>query len=192
MWLPWRDMVPLAEFPELKVWTSLTETETALLMSLGRAKRVIEIGTAFGYSTLVLASASEHVWSIDPHAAGVAVGNFDLHEATDVERLKLGTLAILTSNLETTGLADKVTIVQDWSQHYLEQESPDANFAFIDGDHSFGACSVDIGNCERLLDPGDLICVHDYDDDSCPGVRDAVNKHGGIVDVVDSIAVIRV
>lgn len=184
-------MTPLADFPELKVWTSLTEIESNALRKLAVGKRVIEIGAAFGYSTLILASVAEHVWSIDPHSAAVVPGNFDLHDDPDIKRLSAGTLATLQANLEATELWSRVTICQATSQDYLTREDvPDANFAFIDGDHSLAACAADIWNCERILAAGDVICVHDYDDDSCPGVREAVNRRGGVREVADSIAVL--
>jgi len=53
MYLPWRDLAPLAAFPDLKVWTSLTAAESALLLEFAEGKRVLEIGAAFGYSTLL-------------------------------------------------------------------------------------------------------------------------------------------
>jgi cephalosporin hydroxylase len=192
VWLPWRDLAPLPEFPDLKVWTSLTEIESDALRHFADGKRVIEIGAAFGYSTLLLASVAEHVWSIDPHTASVVPGNFDLRDEADLWRLSAGTLAILQANLTATGLWERVTICKASSQDYLTRESPDADFAFIDGDHSKEVCAADIRNCDRLLKAGDMICVHDYDDDSCPGVREAVNERGGQRRVIDSLAVLTV
>ena len=190
MFLPWRDMAPLPAFPELRVWTSLTERETETLRALAAGKQVIEVGAAFGFSTLVLASVAEHVWSIDPHTAGVSSGNFDLRNSVDMDRLSAGTLATLQANLVTTGLMGRVTICRELSQDYLAEELPGtANFAFIDGDHSFAACALDLRNCDRIMESG-VICVHDYACEDCPGVREAVDEWGGQHDLVDSMAVI--
>lgn len=190
MFLPWRDMAPLPDFPELRVWTSLTEAETETLRTLAAGKQVIEIGAAFGFSTLVLASVAEHVWSIDPHTANVGGGNFTVTDPRDVERLGAGTLAILQANLVTTGLTGRVTICRELSQDYLAEELPGtATFAFIDGDHSFAACASDLRNCDRIMESG-VICVHDYACEDCPGVRQAVDDWGGQHDLIDSMAVI--
>ena len=187
MRLYWHDMAPIPSMPQLTVWGGITEEEAAALRVFGKANRVIEIGAAFGFSTLALASVARHVWSIDPHTARVVPGNFDLSQQYDIDRLQAGSLAILTANLETAGLTDKVTICQEYSQNYLERESPPANFAFIDGDHSEVGCLTDLRNCVRILGKG-TICVHDY---LCEeGVQAAVDSWGPHQEIIGSMAVI--
>jgi predicted O-methyltransferase YrrM len=118
--------------------------------------------------------------------------SFGFRHVADVERYKAGTLATVMTNLATVDLTDRVTIVQGYSQTALAGGMPFIpNFAFIDGDHARDACYTDLRNCERLMEGGGVICVHDYDEDTCPGVREAVNMWGGQRDVIDSMAVIR-
>jgi hypothetical protein len=110
----------------------------------------------------------------------------------DVERYAAGTLATITANLELTGLTGKVQIECSQSQTALAGSLPFVpDFAFIDGDHGRDACYADLRNCARLMEGGGVICVHDYDEDSCPGVREAVKLWGGQREVIDSMAVCR-
>ena len=187
MRLYWHDMAPIPALPELLVWGGITEDEAAALRGYAAGKRVLEIGSAFGFSTLALASVAEHVWAIDPHSAAVIRGNFDLWEEHDIARLQAGSLAFLTSNLAIAGLTDRVTICRERSQDYLARETPDVSFAFIDGDNTFDGCMTDLRNCARIMETG-VICVHDYECES--GVREAVDHWGGQHDLVDSMAII--
>lgn len=192
MILPWRDQAPIASIPDLHVWTSLTERESVTLRNLATGCRCVEIGAAFGYSTLLLASVAESVYSIDPHCVPTGKVSFGFLEDADIERYRIGTLATMQLNLSRTGLASRVTIVQGYSQTVLAGGLPFvSDFAFIDGDHGRDACLADLRNCERLMVGGGTICVHDYAEDSCPGVREAVDMWGGQREVIDSMAVIR-
>ena len=133
------------------------------------------------------------MYSVDPHNVPTGMVSFGFATEKDVERYKAGTLATIMANLELTGLTGKVQIVKGQSQTVLAGEMPFVpNFAFIDGDHGRDPCYADLRNCERLMADGGVICVHDYDEDTCPGVREAVNMWGGQRDVVDSMAVITV
>ena len=192
MILPWRDQAPIASRPDLLVWTSLTEREQVTLRNLAADRRCIEIGAAFGFSTLLLASVAETVYSVDPHCVPSGMVSFGFRHVADVERYKAGTLATMQQNLSLTGLVGRVTIVQGYSQTVLAGGMPFVpDFAFIDGDHARDACYADLRNCERLMQDGGVICVHDYDEDSCSGVREAVDMWGGQREVIDSMAVIR-
>src|SRR5689334_294406 len=62
--LEWRDVAP---GPAIS--TSLTAAETAELRRLGRNADVLEIGSAYGYSTVTLALVAKWVVAVDPHAA---------------------------------------------------------------------------------------------------------------------------
>ena len=181
-------MAPIPSRPEIKVWAGITEDEADALRERAAGKRCIEIGSAFGFSTLVLASVAEHVWAIDPHTATVTPGNFDLHDQHDIDRLSAGSLAILTANLEATRLTERVTICQERSQDYLARESPDVEFAFIDGGHTRDECLTDLRNCARIMETG-VICVHDYTCET--GVREAVDEWGGQHGGIGSMAIIQ-
>lgn len=194
--LQWREVAPIPSQPELTVWTSLTPLETAALRTLAERKRVIEIGSAFGYSTLVLASVAKCVWAIDPHDTPVVVGNyFHSWEADAMGKYRDGTLAVLTENLRRAGLTNRVEIVQQYSNDFLPSFSESANFAFIDGDHAYPACWDDLTNCAQKIGSG-VMAVHDYNEAYNPGVKDAVDSwcakwEAELMGVCDTLAVIR-
>jgi predicted O-methyltransferase YrrM len=63
---------------------------------------------------------------------------------------------------------------------------PDASldFVFIDADHSYHGCSIDIEAWRHKVKPGGILSGHDYDDPENPqfgvkrAVDEAVKKHG--------------
>src|SRR5882757_2247697 len=65
MHLPWRD-VAAGDGPAIS--TSITPEEAAALAGLAAsAGDVLEIGSAFGYSAIVMALAGARVAAVDPH-----------------------------------------------------------------------------------------------------------------------------
>lgn len=150
--------------------TSLTEKESFVLRELARGQRVIEVGAAFGFSTIILAQVATHVTSIDPHD-------------------QLNSRETHTHNLEHYAIPeDRVSAIQGYSQSVLP-ELPDrsASFVFIDGDHSMAAVVRDVNEAIRLIDFGGYVAAHDYDEDTCPGVRpacDALLPGGALIDTL--------
>lgn len=89
-------------------------------------------------------------------------------------------LAIMRGNLEAYGVADRVEIVQDYSQNAMPRllaEGRRFGFIFIDGDHSGPAAETDIANALGLVMDGGVIAVHDFMEHCCcPEVMHAVNR----------------
>lgn len=167
MRLPWRPMRLSANGPS--ILTSLTETETTVLRQLAFDADVLEIGSAFGYSTIVLAQVARHVTSVDPHIIPGSAEEWLL-------------------NLERHGLRHKVTERVGYSGDALDAFDPGSfDLIFIDGDHSEEMVSSDIRMSLPLLRPGGQIALHDYDEESCPGVRwpcDLLLPTGWLVDTL--------
>jgi predicted O-methyltransferase YrrM len=133
--------------------TSITDTEASRLRDLARDGHVLEIGSAFGYSTVVMAQTAIDVTSIDPHIA-------------------LESREILRSNLQLYGVAHKVTCVVHYSWDILPLLPPGLfDLVFIDGDHSEAAVWRDIALSLPLIKLGGHIACHDYDEDTCPGIK---------------------
>ena len=64
--LTWRDAIPTGRTgPAIR--TSITAAEARALRRLARDSVVVEIGSAYGYSTVVMALVARRVISIDPH-----------------------------------------------------------------------------------------------------------------------------
>jgi predicted O-methyltransferase YrrM len=165
MHLPWRDVAP-GDGPLIS--TSVTPEETAALARLAAAAGdVLEIGSAFGYSAIVMALAGARVNAVDPH--------------TWVP----DSLAGMERNLALYGVADRVTILDEPSAPLLRSlelafaRVPAARFGmvFIDGDHSAAAVRADVAGALKILRPGGVLACHDYGEDCCcPGVRQALDE----------------
>lgn len=197
--LAWREMAPIPSQPELSVWTSLTAAEVAALRVNASERQVLEIGTAFGFSTLALASTAEHVWTIDPHDREPAPGLWGLEDAEAMARYRDGTQSAAERNLDRAGLRERVTLCRGYSQDLLREGQPlsehlagRVDFAFIDGDHRYAICLEDLRNCERLLARPGVIAVHDYGEGANPEVRPAVNDWlaGREMTLVDTLALV--
>jgi predicted O-methyltransferase YrrM len=161
--LPWRPVsLPDQSRPGgegFPIMTSLTEAETTVLRELAGGKLVVEIGAAFGYSTVALAQVAFKVISIDPHVT---------HQSR----------ATLLANLELYRIPERrVDVVQRSSRAALPELADGAySFMFIDGDHTAAGVEFDIHQAIRLVAPVGLIAVHDYDEDTCPDVRPVCDR----------------
>jgi len=171
MLLPWRP-VSIDGGPE--ILTSVTEAETAVLRELATgAGEALEVGSAYGYSAVVMAKAGAHVTAVDPHAGELS-----------------GSLGIMQGNLQAYQANDVLTRVGR-SQDILPT-CPLAWFGlvFIDGDHSEATVAHDVGWARKLLRPGGVLACHDLDEGTCPGVRAALERVLGMPDeLIDTLAV---
>lgn len=152
MRLPWRLIDGIS--------TSLTAPETAKLRELAKDGLVVEIGSAYGYSAIQMAQAgAELVVAIDPHVG---------ENPDSLERMVV--------NVAVHGLQDRVTIWCTKSAAALPLLEPGMfDLAFVDGDHSEHAVALDIREAWRLLKPGGTLAAHDYGEDSCGGVKLALD-----------------
>jgi predicted O-methyltransferase YrrM len=158
MSLPWRP-VPVDGGPP--ILTSITQAETKVLADLAAdAGEAVDVGSAYGYSAIVMASAGARVTTIDPHAGE-----------------NPGTLEVLRANVATYAVEDRVTPLIGTSQQILPELEP-ASFGlvFIDGDHREPAVTHDVQWALKLLRVGGVLACHDLDEATCPGVRAALDK----------------
>ena len=166
MHLPWRDVAP-GDGPAIS--TSVTAVEAAELARLAEGREVLEVGSAFGYSAVVMALTGATVTAVDPHTWLPSS-----HE-------------VMAQNLAAYGVADRVTVVREPSQQalpWLAKDGARFGLVFVDGDHTAEAARHDIRWALQLLDPGGTLAVHDYlEDCCCPGVRAAADGllEGGTV-----------
>lgn len=171
MQLIWRD-VAIGDGPPIN--TSLTEAETAELQRLAKDADVLEVGTAYGYSTVALALVAKRVTAVDPHLTHGSYGDV-LH------------------NLRAYGVSDRVAVLQTYSQHALPAlfyEGRRFDLVWIDGDHTAEVVEHDVTWALKMLNPGGVIACHDYDEVTCPGVRTALDKlFGGPGELTDTLAV---
>ena len=167
MHLPWHT----AEFGP-PIHTSISTAEAQALRELAKDRDVVEIGAAYGYSTVLMAEVAQSVTSIDPHAW-------------------LNSLDALRANLALYQVEDRVEVCvgrsQDvlpglWVRYY--------GLVFIDGDHAYEAVQHDRDWARKLVKPfGAVIAFHDYAEVSCPGVKQALDEWAVPTFITDTLAV---
>lgn len=174
MHLPWRDLAP---GPGPAIPTSLTEAETAELQRLAAGKDVLEIGSAFGYSTVALALVARFVDAVDPHTAH-------------------GSRSALEANLGFYGVRNKVSILHETSQHVLPNLAEAGityDLVWVDGDHTAAGVEHDVTWALKLLKSDGVLACHDYAETCCcPDVGPTLRRLLGEPDeLVDTMAVYR-
>lgn len=167
--LPWR--IP-AFGPQIE--TSLTTVEATELTHLAHRRNVLEIGAAYGYSTVLMARAAAHVLSIDPH---IVHGSLDIH----------------SGNMETYRVEDRVGRLVGPSRAMLPPlSSRQFHFIFVDGDHTAEGVEFDLAQSLRLVKTGGHIAFHDWDETTCPDVKRVLEAWRRPDYIVDTLAVYHV
>jgi predicted O-methyltransferase YrrM len=168
----------VAPGPGPAISTSLTAAETDRLRDLAAKEAVVlEVGSAYGYSTVAMALAGATVTAVDPH---VAMGSRGVYEA----------------NLGFYGIAGQVETVAEYSQDALPRLFEDGrrfDVAFVDGDHRRSAVAHDVEWALRLLVPGGVLACHDYGEMTCPDVAEVLDDlfPNGPSELVDTLFVVR-
>lgn len=128
-----------------------------------RVSKTIEIGLGYAVSTLHICDGLLEVGGHDPR-----------HLAIDpYQHSRFGNCGLQL--LEDAGVRDLVDHVEGRSEILLPdllRRGMSFDFAFIDGNHRFDGVFVDLFYLGRLVQPGGIIFVDDY---QLPGVRRAVS-----------------
>ena len=122
------------------------------LARLARGTVMLELGAHYGFSTIVLASVAEKVYSVDWHKGDIHAGVGDSWEAFNF-------------NLQRYGVRDRVVICRG----RFEAEVPElaeqgiiCDGAFIDGMHDEESVERDLALALTVVRPGGFISFHDY------------------------------
>ncbi len=158
-------------------WLAFVEGEA--LFNLVRGKRVLEIGSYCGRSTICLAQSAESVISIDYFDGRGTPNPRDTYQEC-------------CNNLKRYGVLDKVQLCNPDDPVIGEE----FDLVFIDGDHSYDKVCIDIEAAKCGLGSSGLIAFHDYRA-YCgdKGVKQAVDEliadGGEILSIHGTIAVVR-
>jgi predicted O-methyltransferase YrrM len=110
-----------------------------LMARMAGARRILEVGTLGGYSTIWLARAL-------PEGGELVTLELEEHHA-----------AVARANIERAGLGDRVTVIAGAALDSLETLTGPCDFVFIDADKQNNAAYVD--HAIRLSRPGTAIVV---------------------------------
>lgn len=172
--------VPGAFPADISGW--LLRDEAKALESLAKDKRVLEIGSYCGLSTVVMGRVANHVTAVD---------YFDGRATPHPQN----TLAQFKANIERYGVAHKVAIMHPSELATGELPREEYDLAFIDGAHDYESVKSDIISSLNLLKPDGLLVFHDYKHPSHPGVEQAIDDllldGGELLSVHETVAVVR-
>ncbi|MDP2829673.1 MAG: class I SAM-dependent methyltransferase [Sulfuricellaceae bacterium] len=131
--------------------TQTTEAERALLMQhLPGRKRIVEIGVFEGFTTRVLAEASDPdgtIYGVDPFFTGRLGISWGFMIAKSYNRKYLASGKLKFVRSFSTGVGDKVPETVD--------------FIFIDADHSLAGITADWTFWSERIESGGIIALHD-------------------------------
>lgn len=147
--------------PVVRGW--LTHEEGTYLQSLAVGRRVLEIGSYCGKSSIYLARTAHELYCIDTFN-GDAVG-LPPHD----------TYKEFNDNLTRHGVQQKVTVIQANSRDRPHVYGK-FDLVFIDSDHSYDAVKSDIEYATGLMASGGVLAFHDYRSAQDPDVTRAVNE----------------
>jgi predicted O-methyltransferase YrrM len=158
--------------------TAILADEAAALRELARGEVVLELGSQYGFSTVLMAAVAERVHAVDWHRGDDAVGHRE-------------SLSVLWDNLERFGVRDDVVLHVGANADVLGMMAPGSfGFAFHDSGHEEASVRADVAMMLPLMRPGSLIAFHDF---GRYGVAAAVKATGlERVSLTSTLAVVRV
>lgn len=173
---------PLASQKLADVEGWLNDEEGMTLARLAQGKRVLEIGSYCGRSTIWMAAVAEIVYAVDP---------FDSRDTPNPKH----TLDTFKDNLARYELTNKVQVCQGTSEEIVPGLTGLFDLIFIDGAHDYESVKRDIALGLDRLRPGGFLAFHDYDEPTDPGVSQAVDEILGdgaeLMELTGSVAVVR-
>ena len=135
-----------------------------LVRALG-LKRVLEIGTNVGASTIHIAAAMKVNLLADEkpnkHSL-VTVDIVDVNHAPDTFWRLGGLPRSPRDNIEAMGMTEHVTFVTNSSLTYLDECDESFDLIFLDGDHSAAMVSQEVPRALRRLRESGLLLLHDF------------------------------
>lgn len=156
--MPWRDVAPYPGAPVVQ--TSLLAEDAGELARLAPGRKVLEIGSAYGYSAAVMMHAgARYLLGIDPHGW-----------LPYSRRVWSALLSPFPTAHMVPAPAEAVapTLLDDGERFGL---------IFVDGDHAAPAVEHDVKAAMQLLAAGGVVAVHDYlEDCCCPDVRTVLDR----------------
>jgi predicted O-methyltransferase YrrM len=142
-----------------------------------RPRRVLEIGTNVGASTLHIAAAMKrNNEDNEDECHFVTVDIADVNDATDAYWKRAGLPCSPRANMAHLGMAGSVEFVVTDSLTYFERHPGQFDFIFLDGDHAASTVYQELPRALKHLRAGGTILLHDF----FPHLR-PLWRHGALV-----------
>jgi predicted O-methyltransferase YrrM len=129
-----------------------------------KPRKVLEIGTHIGASTLYIARALKYVAD---DARVTTVDILDVNHPQDGPWKQLGLAMPPAACADLLGCADHIIFKSSPALAFMAEAGEKFDLVFLDGDHSANAVYREVSASLRLLNDGGVILLHDY----YPGAR---------------------
>lgn len=155
---------------EVEGWCSKDVASCLWNLALKNPKMgvIVEVGSAWGKSTIVLAEASRRVkggkvYAVDPHTGGIG---YLKHLGVD----KIDSFPVFQENLKKFNVSDMVIPIVETSERaaQLWNSSLKIRMLYIDGLHTAEGVEIDINSWLPFVAPGGIIIIDDYFEPSLP------------------------
>ncbi len=161
------------ELTDVKGW--LNDSEGQLLTKHAAGKRVLEIGSYCGRSTIWLARMAESVFCVDTWDGRCTPTPHDTLPEFLANMHKHGVIEKITTGGGTIAQVKRGQTVNPVLGEFVNPDFGPFDLIFIDGDHSEEGVKMDIEECLSLLAPDGLMAFHDYGRPTDPGVKKMVD-----------------
>ena len=148
---PWRLVSITPDGPSIA--TAITPDETAALGSLALGRDCLEVGSAWGYSAVMMVRLGAR-----------SVTAVDFHQPCDSNEQAMNSHEVMQKNLGWYKAGSAVTMIRESSRKALPDLAAQGRrygLTFIDGDHTYESVRHDVGWARRLVPSGFIAC-HDY------------------------------
>jgi predicted O-methyltransferase YrrM len=147
-----------------EILTAIQQEESDELARLAKGKDVLEIGSAHGYSAIVMALAGGRVTAVDSHIGDTWLGD---------------TYSSMRRNAQTYGVLDGIEMISEQDTVALPvlwEDGRKFGLIFVDAGGDYKEVLFDLKWTLKLLNHGGTIAVHDYDHANYPGKRQACDE----------------
>lgn len=158
-----------------------------LAHSASECHRIVEFGCFHGRSTRVLGDHVKkggRVYAVDPWN-----GDYPDENGAPLEMVNTYVFPNFMQNLRDL-VAAKVVVPHRGFSYSFHLPYP-VDMVFLDGDHRYETVHKDIDKALELLNPGGILCGHDYGHPRWEGVKRAVDERFTNIHVEDTIWSVR-
>jgi len=163
-----------------------TLNELTLLSSCCVDKKVLELGSEVGRSSVVIAEVAQHLTCVDAWNDSYShikdQGQKEIYlVGLDQKRLGSSIFEVFKSNCNKYIANGKLCFFRETTEDAVNNFQDNSfDVIFIDADHSYEGVKKDIQNYLPKLKPSGFLICHDYNSPSWMGVKQACNEYAAL------------